>query len=352
MNDFEQINIKREWIHQASEIARKCSSESVRERVLVSQTAALAAGDFLRRKYNLPVTDGRSSEAKFIELLDVCDFNCNNWLVETRALMDLKISALYIPTMPLMVGFFSDFYLCLQVNQNLSQATIFGFASEIHLSEAELTPNGMFAVVPLEALAPVSALASELRKPKPDSLDGKRKFEEWERKANRILQGLSNLLTEETFSFAQKERLSSILYDEVLQIFAGDDNSPKFARLVKKVFERFEIEPAIPSSPESEIVFRNQSKAQQKLQKSGERQKFFTQKLPVEKRVNLYRYLIENNQAFTEHRRTKKIFDQITDGNFQTSSRRQSRKRLVKRKTETVWVEPPPKDSENEQNTD
>lgn len=352
MNDFEQINIKREWIHQASEIARKCSSESVRDRVLVSQTVALAASDFLHRKYNLPVTDGRSLDAKFIELLDVCDFNCNNWLVETRALMDFKMPALYIPTMPLMVGFFSDFYLFLQVNQNLSEATVFGYASEIQLSEAELTPNGMFAVVPLNTLAPISSLASELRKPKPDSLREKRKFQEWENKATRVLEGLNNLLTEETFSFAQKERLSSILYDEVLQIFAGSENSPKFPRLVQKVFERFEIEPAIPASPENEIAFRNQSKAQQKLQKSGERQKFFTGKLSVEKRVNLYRYLIENNQAFNEHRRTKKIFDQLTDGNFQTSARRQSRKRLVKRKSETVWIEPPPKVSENEQNTD
>lgn len=239
MNDFEQINIKREWIHQASEIARKCSSESVRDRVLVSQTVALAASDFLHRKYNLPVTDGRSLDAKFIELLDVCDFNCNNWLVETRALMDFKMPALYIPTMPLMVGFFSDFYLFLQVNQNLSEATVFGYASEIQLSEAELTPNGMFAVVPLNTLAPISSLASELRKPKPDSLREKRKFQEWENKATRVLEGLNNLLTEETFSFAQKERLSSILYDEVLQIFAGSENSPKFPRLVQKVFRAF-----------------------------------------------------------------------------------------------------------------
>jgi len=349
MSDFEQIEIKREWIHQASEIARKCSSEATRQRVLVSQTAALAVGDYLHRKFNLTVSSGRSSDAKFTELLDVCDFRCHQWNIEMRTIMAAKNSALFVPTMPLMVGIFSDFYLCIQVDQNLSQASLYGYATDRQLNNAELTPNGMFAVLSTDELTPIPMLASELRKEKPTSANEQKEFYEWEQKASRILTGLNELLSRETFNFEQKEKIAAVLYDEILLAFGNDLEKQKIFPLLRKLFEHFEIEPLLPSAPEKEIAFRNSSKTQNKLRQKSERQKFFTKKLTVEKRVNLYRYLLENNEAFNEHRRTKKIFDHITDGDFQTSPLRQSRKRLVQRKIEPIWVEPPAKDAETEQ---
>lgn len=350
MNDFEKIEIKKEWIHKASEIAGKCSAEVVRDRVLVSHTAALAVTDYLHRKFNLPVFPGRTDNAKYVELLDVCDFKCNGWNIEIRAMMTTETPALYIPTMPLMVGFFSDFYLCLEVNQSLSQASLFGYAEAKQLSEAELIPNGMFAVVPIESLTPISSFAEDLQKKKPDSDEDQKLFAEWEQKSARILQGLNELLSRETFDFEQKERINSVLYDEILQIFGNSVKPQKFLPLIEKLFRRFDIDSVIPASPENELAFRNKFESNNKLNKKEERQKFFTNKMTVEKRVNLYRYLLENNQAFSEHRRTKKIFDQITDGDFHTSERRKSRKRLVQRKLKPVWIEPPSKEFTNEQN--
>lgn len=350
MSDYEQFEIKREWIQRASEIARKCSAEAVRQRVLVSRTAALAVGDYLHRKFNLSISEGRSADTKFTELLDVCDFRYQQWNIEARTVMAAKNAALVVPTMPLMVGFFSDFYLAIQVDQNLSEATVFGYATDEQLSDAELAPNGMFAVLSTDKLTPISMIASELRKEKPTSANEQEKFYQWEQKAARILTGLSELLNREAFSFEQQEKIAAGLYDEILLAFDYGFEKNRISPLLRKLFDHFEIEPSLPSAPEKELAFRNLSKTQNKFRQKNERQKFFTKKPTVEKRVSLYRYLLENNEAFNEHRRTKKIFDQITDGDFQTSPRRQSRKRLVQRKTESVWVEPPPKEVENERN--
>ena len=315
---------------------------------MVSQAAALAVGDYLHRRFNLSISPGRSSDAKFSELLDVCDFRYHQWNIEMRTIMAEKHSALFVPTMPLMVGFFSDFYLGIQVDKNLSQATIFGYAAKLQLNDAELTPNGMFAALSTDELTSISMLASELRKEKPTVADKQKEFYEWEQKSARILNGLNDLLSRETFNFDQNERIAAALHDEILLAFGNDLEKQQIFPLVRKLFDHFEIEPIIPSAPEKEIAFRNSSKNQNKLRQKSERQKFFTKKLTVEKRVNLYRYLLENNEAFNEHRRTKKIFDQITDGDFQTSPRRQSRKRLIQRKIEPIWTEPPVKDAEIE----
>jgi hypothetical protein len=163
MSEFEQIEIKREWIHQASEIARKCSSEATRQRVLVSQAVGLATANYLHRKFNLSFTSGRSSDAKFTELLDVCDYRCHQWNIEMRTVMTEKNFALFVPTMPLMVGFFSDFYVGIQVDKNLSRATILGYAARQQLNNSELTPNGMFAVLSVEKLSPISMLAPNIK---------------------------------------------------------------------------------------------------------------------------------------------------------------------------------------------
>src|SRR5712692_6740705 len=87
----------------AAELARQCSATTVRERVLVSQVVALAVREYLHRTAGLHTDAGRSASLKYVELLDICDFNASNWRVEMRVVTHVERLALYVPTVPLMV---------------------------------------------------------------------------------------------------------------------------------------------------------------------------------------------------------------------------------------------------------
>ena len=84
MNEPTRIPVEKDHLRRAAELARECSSSAARERVLVSQAAALAARDYLSHDFKCATSDGRSSELKFVELLDVCDFMVGAWRVEMR----------------------------------------------------------------------------------------------------------------------------------------------------------------------------------------------------------------------------------------------------------------------------
>src|SRR5687767_11395909 len=145
-----QINISRSALHRAGELAKQCSSEAVRERVLVSQAVALAFRQYLDARFDSEevTSNGRSSRLKYIELLDICDFTIRGWQVDVRSITTAEREALYVPTVPLMVGVLSDFYVCAQVDSSITAADIMGYATRSDLSEAELSPNGLFAVIP------------------------------------------------------------------------------------------------------------------------------------------------------------------------------------------------------------
>jgi hypothetical protein len=108
----------------------------VRERVLVAQSAAWAMRDYLSREFYFVTGDGRSAQSKFVELLDVCDFSIGGWRVETRAALESEQPILHVPTMPLMVGLLSDFYLSVEVDRNLTGIKAIGFARRADLATA------------------------------------------------------------------------------------------------------------------------------------------------------------------------------------------------------------------------
>src|SRR5262245_30578884 len=151
------IAITREVIESAATLARECASAVTRERVLVSQAVALSIRQYLEER-NLQTKDGRSSSLKYVDLLDICDFEVNNWSVEVRALTGIDQLGLYVATMPLMVGVLSDFYICAQVDTSLREVNLFGYATQDELGGAESTANGLFAVVPVEDLKPIEDL--------------------------------------------------------------------------------------------------------------------------------------------------------------------------------------------------
>src|SRR5215216_3848598 len=127
MSNQRLISIPRDFVYSAAQLARQCSSEQARERALVSQSVALAVRSYLEETASFNTEDGRSAGLKFLELLDVCDFKVNDWLLEVRVVTNVKEPALYVPTMPLMVGVLSDFYLCAQVDINLTGVEIIGY---------------------------------------------------------------------------------------------------------------------------------------------------------------------------------------------------------------------------------
>src|SRR5438128_1106891 len=147
----------------AAELARQCSTTTIRERVLVSQVVALAVREYLHRTAGLHTDAGRSASLKYVELLDICDFNASNWRVEMRVITHVERLALYVPTVPLMVGVLADFYVGARVEKDLTGAEILGYARCADLADAALSANGLFAILPLEELQPFEALPVALQ---------------------------------------------------------------------------------------------------------------------------------------------------------------------------------------------
>jgi len=84
MNGPMYIPISANALSTAAELARQCSATTVRERVFVSQVVALAVREYLHRTAGIQTGSGRSAALKYVELLDICDFNANDWRVEMR----------------------------------------------------------------------------------------------------------------------------------------------------------------------------------------------------------------------------------------------------------------------------
>ena len=161
-----RISIHRDHLKEAAALARQCSAAAVRERVLISQSAARSFRSYLEQVHNLSTRDGRSAQLKYVELLDICDFRVGNWFVELRAMMDVEQQALYVPTMSMMVGALSDYYVCAQVNRDLLEVEILGFVPRSDLAGAEVSANGLFAILSLEELQPFELLAEALKEEK------------------------------------------------------------------------------------------------------------------------------------------------------------------------------------------
>jgi hypothetical protein len=220
MNGTMYIPISASALNTAAELARQCSAISVRERVLVSQVVALAVREHLHRTAGLQADTGRCASLKYIELLDICDFNANDWRVEMRVITHVECLALYVPTMPLMVGVLSDFYVGARVEKDLTGAEMLGYARCPDLAEAELSANGLFALLPLEELQPFEALPEQLQKTRAFDARQEHAFEVWQARADRIMRAVSEVLTREgAFEPDQIGRLATGLRDDILSVY-------------------------------------------------------------------------------------------------------------------------------------
>ena len=81
-----------------------------------------------------------------------------------RVVTHVEQPALYVPTVPLMVGVLSDFYVGARVEKDLTGMELLGYARCADLADTELSANGLFATLPLEELQPFETLPEQLQK--------------------------------------------------------------------------------------------------------------------------------------------------------------------------------------------
>lgn len=333
------ITITEENISRATRLARKCSSEVARERTLVSQAVLEAFRGYLISR-GITANDGRSASPRFLDLLDICDLTANGWPIEVRTVIKVDEPGLYVPTMPLMVGVLSDFYVSAQVSRVLREVTILGWASQEALGSAELTANGLFAVVAPEDLRSVNDLVETISMQKRSDPEIERLFGEWQKRACRIIQGLTDLLTAEgVFSPEQIECIAAGIHDEVVRIWGTKLPATGLESLIDRLFRRFGVDKPVPAAPESPVRFSNPAASQAIAKGTETKLAFFRDQLAVNERIPLYRHLLEDTSAFEEHRRAKRTLDYVTKGKHQISSRRRARIRSEKqREAESVLI--------------
>lgn len=339
-----QIEITREHLYQAADIGRESSAGTSRERVLVSQAVALAIRAYLERTHQLTTEPGRSHESKYSDLLDICDFKVNDFYVEVRVITNVKELALYVPTMPLMVGLLSDFYLCAQVDHTLKKAEILGYAAREELAAGDLSTNGLFAVLPADELKPVESLIETLAQPPSEKQKDVSVYDEWQARAERVVNALQNALAvEAVFDDGQAARLAARLHDDVLRVYGTKLPPTGLEPLFHQLFRRFGIEPPVPAPPDAPLIFTNFTDDSREAATKETEVQFFQDKLPVRQRVSLYRYLLKEDEARERHRSRKRILDVASAGQNQVPVRRSLQTRAIKEKRAeaSARIEPP-----------
>jgi hypothetical protein len=335
MTEF-RITIPRHLLDQAAELARQCSTDLARERVLISRAVGLALADWLEQS-GVPTSDGRASELKYLDLLDICDFNVGGWTIEVRAQTHTEEPALYVPTMPLIVGVLSDYYVCAQVDTSLAYFDVLGFATRAELSEAELSNNGLFLLQPIDDLHPLSELKNRLSAPRPVDPDRDRLYTEWRDRAERVMRGLGGLLEGETvFGPNEMAYIARRLRDDILRTY-GDRLPPTgLEPLYHRLFRRFGIERPVPAAPHSPVAFETPTDSGKRAEPTEAPAGYLLDSIPVRERASLYRDLISDARSFDEHHRTQRILDASAGGTRHSTGRRRSQVAEIDRhKSET-----------------
>jgi len=343
LNEPARISVEKDHLRQAVELARECSLSVVRERVLVSQAAALALRDFLNREFKCATANGRSSELKFVELLDVCDFSAGDWRVEMRAALATEQRMLRAPTMPLMVGLMADFYLGAEIDRDLADVTILGFANRADLAAADLSANGLFAMLPAEDLRPFDQLPELLKEDRAVDQAELRLFDEWQARAGRIIKGVSEVLAAEgEFDQEQLRRIITGIRDDVWRIYGDRLPATGLEPLFERLFRRFGLAPPVPAPPSSPLAFQNSAEQQDLSANAGTQMEFFRDDLSVGERVALYRHLLSDAPSLDDHRRMRRALDRATGGRHLTSaSRRKRMKAMNERRIAAASFDPP-----------
>jgi hypothetical protein len=324
------LPIPRRFLDESAQFARHLSSAVARERAVVSGAVRLALAAQLEAS-GLPVAEGRSSEIKYADLLDVCDLMAGDWRIEVRTTSGADDAGLYVPAMPLIVGVLSDFYVAARVDASLTAAGVLGFAIREDLASAELTINGMFAVLPADELRAFPDLGPALREARPADPERDRVYRDWSDRAERLMNALGNLLEGEgVFGTNEMAYLAGRLRDDILRSYGKRLPKTGIEPLFEQLFRRFGIETPVPASPDAPVQFESPVQDDSKPAQGARERDFALGNLNVRERASLYRDLLEDTDALKRHQETQRVLDAATGGQHNTSPRRRARTRQVR----------------------
>jgi superfamily II DNA or RNA helicase len=327
-----EMDVSPDVVDQATDVARRASTRKVRERLYFSQLANLAVRNVFETRFGLETANGRCADLKFSELLDVNDFRTLNCSVEVRVSPVPDGDGLYVPTVPLIVGFVSDLYLAVERTGRGDEFAILGYASASDLSNASLSKNGLTAFIEADRLRPWHKISEQVRSIHPESEGANERYNEWQSRASKITRTLELALgSDSSFDLEQSDRLIAALHDEVQRIYSETIPPIGIEGIYKKLADRFNLSEPIRSHPENPLSFESSRLEERKSSRPDVREKFFKDELGVALRANLYRHLLGSEEEFVKHRRATFLMDKITDGKLHASPERVERIKSVKR---------------------
>jgi superfamily II DNA or RNA helicase len=319
-----EANVSAAVVEQATETAQLASTRRLRDRLYISQLANLSIREIFESSFGLETSPGRCLNPKFSDLLDVNDFRAANCDVDVRVAPLSDEAGLYVPTVPLMVGFVSDLYLAVNAKKGGAKFEILGYASASELNNASLSKNGLTIFVPTDELRPWHKIPDRVGSIHAPKLDRQKdEYNEWQARASKITRSLDQLLgTDGSFDLEQSERLIAVFHDEVLRIYSETSPPTGIEGIYKKLADRFNLREPIRSHPDDPLVFQNSRQRERQISHDHIREKYFQDELGVALRADFYRHLIESEDEFEKHRRTSSVMDQITGGTLHASPRR------------------------------
>jgi SNF2 family DNA or RNA helicase len=346
INNSTRWKVTSEVLEQAADMARAGATRRARERAFVGRVVSLTIRDAIEAEFGISTTDGRSGDLRFTELLDVNDFKAGEASVEVRATTVVEEEGLYVPTLPLVVGFVSNIYIAAKTNANLSEIEVLGFAEVAQLEEASLSKNGLMAYLPSDELQPWARLPESLSVPHSRNDEEKRNYAKWQARASKITRSLQHALgADDAFKYEHVERLVGALHDEIFRIYG--ENAPPIGieGIYNKLADKFNLPTPIRTHPESPLVFSNPRREEEKAAAPDTSRRFFEEELGVGIRANLYRHLIQADEQFDSHRRLSAALDAATEGKLHASPRRKTQiantKQILTEAADEIEIPPP-----------
>lgn len=349
-----KLEITREVLEHAAASARLASTKKAKQRLLVSEAVSLTFRDYLETEFGVECFDGRAEKKDYSDLLDVNDFLVNGWLVEVRTATQTEESAIYIPTMPMIVGYLSDFYVAAVVDRHLTTVDILGFADRKLVADADLAPNGLMAILPDDELLSMDRFVETIMTSREPDEENIRLFEEWTIRAGRLSQKVEQILgSENDLTLEDRDRLAASLRDEVLRLYGEKAPPIGIEQLMTKLKDRFNLDEAIRKHPGSPISFSNSSREDERSSDPSTERKLLNDELPVASRVGLYRRFLESPEEHEAHKKTISLIDKTTDGGYQVSPRKREQVRMIQDldagASEVIPIPPPANDLEQKE---
>ena len=347
MENTVKLEITRDVLEQAAASARSASTKKAKQRLLVSQAVSLTFRDYLETNVGVECFDGRAEKPDYSDLLDVNDFSVNGWTVEVRTATEGDERAIYVPTIPMIVGYLSDLYVAAVVNRHLTGVEILGFADRKLIADADLAPNGFMAILPDDELLSIEQFADTVRSNRQSDDEDVRLFDEWRDRAGRLSRKLEQILISEgDLTLEDRDRLAAALRDEVLRLYGEKAPPLGIEQLMDKLKDRFNFDEVIRKHPESPILFSNSSREELRSSDPLTERKLLKDELPVAGRVGLYRHFLESPEEHEAHKNTISLIDKTTGGGYQISPQKLAESKKIREfdaeVSETIEIPPIP----------